>query len=136
VSAVTAYSAHRQWASCPLDERYASVQALYDAARARRLRLEERTTQTAYVLAEQYEPNPRSVWGYVQGLTRLSQSTPYQDERFTLDRTASRLLATLRSLAPRHAGAVPRAIHPVIARGRPRSSACRDANVRRTRRDV
>jgi hypothetical protein len=28
-------------------------------------------------------------------LTRLSQSTPYQDERFTLDRAASRLLATL-----------------------------------------
>ena len=60
-----------------------------------RLRLEERTTQTAYVLAEHYEPNLRSVWGCVQGLTRLSQSTPYQDERFTLDRAASRLLATL-----------------------------------------
>ena len=38
VSAVTAYTAHREWASRPPDERYASVQALYDAARARRFR--------------------------------------------------------------------------------------------------
>jgi len=33
VSAVTAYTAHREWASRPPDERYASVHALYDAAR-------------------------------------------------------------------------------------------------------
>jgi hypothetical protein len=46
VSAVTAYTAHREWASRPPDERYASVQALYDAARARRLRTEERTIET------------------------------------------------------------------------------------------
>ena len=46
-------------------------------------------------LAEQFEPNPRSVWGYVQGLTRLSQRTPWQDGRFTLDRAASRLLTTV-----------------------------------------
>src|SRR3989442_9941761 len=52
VSAVTAYSAHRQWASRPPDERYASVQALYDAARARRLRLEERTTHTVHLQTE------------------------------------------------------------------------------------
>ena len=32
---------------------------------------------------------------YVQGLTRLSQHTPWQDTRFTLDRAASRLLATV-----------------------------------------
>ena len=52
VSAVTAYSAHRQWASRPPDERYASVQALYEAARARRLRLEERTTHTVHLETE------------------------------------------------------------------------------------
>lgn len=46
VSAVTAYTAHREWASRPPDERYASVQALYDAARERRLRTEERTIET------------------------------------------------------------------------------------------
>ena len=36
-----------------------------------------------------------SLWGYVQGLTRLSQHTPWQDGRFALDQAASRLLATV-----------------------------------------
>ncbi len=49
----------------------------------------------AYTLAEQQETNPRAVWGYVQGLTRLSQRTPWQDGRFALDRAASRLLTTV-----------------------------------------
>src|SRR5262247_3869586 len=47
VSAVTAYTAHREWASRPPDERYASVHALYDAARARHARIEERPIETA-----------------------------------------------------------------------------------------
>ena len=47
VSAVTAYTAHREWALRPPDERYASVQALYHAARARRERTEERSIDTA-----------------------------------------------------------------------------------------
>ena len=42
VSTATAYTAHREWASRPPDERYASVQALCEAARARRERTEER----------------------------------------------------------------------------------------------
>jgi acyl-CoA reductase-like NAD-dependent aldehyde dehydrogenase len=47
VSAVTAYSAHREWASRPPDERYVSVHALYDAAhRERRCRIEEHTIET------------------------------------------------------------------------------------------
>src|ERR687884_453811 len=46
VSAVSAYTAHREWASRPPDERYASVHALYEAARARRQQLEERTLET------------------------------------------------------------------------------------------
>src|SRR5215210_865511 len=46
VSAVTAYTAHREWASRPPDERYASVHALYEAARARRSRIEERPIET------------------------------------------------------------------------------------------
>ena len=53
------------------------------------------TAAEAYTLAEQHETNPRSVWGYVQGLTRLSQRTPWQDGRFALDRAASRLLTTV-----------------------------------------
>ena len=72
----------------------ATREAVIEAA-VRRLELSQKSASQAYGLAEQYEPNPRSLWGYIQGLTRLSQSTPYQDERFTLDRAASRLLATL-----------------------------------------
>jgi len=60
-----------------------------------RLDLSRKHASEAYGLAEQHETNPRSVWGYVQGLTRLSQHTPWQDDRFALDRTASRLLATV-----------------------------------------
>ena len=52
VSTVTAYTAHREWASRPPDERYASVHALYDAARARRLRTEERTIETVALRTE------------------------------------------------------------------------------------
>ena len=52
VSAVNAYTAHREWASRPPDERYASVQALYEAARARRIRTEERTIETVAVRTE------------------------------------------------------------------------------------
>ncbi|OFW03385.1 MAG: hypothetical protein A3H96_26260, partial [Acidobacteria bacterium RIFCSPLOWO2_02_FULL_67_36] len=61
----------------------------------RRLDLSQKQAAEAYTLAEAHETNPRSVWGYVQGLTRLSQRTPWQDGRFTLDRAASRLLTTV-----------------------------------------
>ena len=60
-----------------------------------RLDMSQKLAAEAYTLAERYETNPRSVWGYVQGLTRLSQRTPWQDGRFGLDRAASRLLATV-----------------------------------------
>ena len=62
---------------------------------AQRLDLSQKQAAEAYTLAEQHETNPRSVWGYVQGLTRLSQRTPWQDGRFALDRAASRLLTTV-----------------------------------------
>ena len=60
-----------------------------------RLDVPQKQAAEAYTLAEQHEPNPRSIWGYVQGLTRLSQRTPWQDGRFALDRAASRLLTTV-----------------------------------------
>ncbi len=41
--------------------------------------LSHKQADEAYTLAEVHETNPRSVWGYVQGLTRLSQRTPWQD---------------------------------------------------------
>ena len=68
--------------------------AVLDAV-VQRLDLSRKQAVEAYTLAEQYETNPRSVWGYVQGLTRLSQHTPWQDGRFALDQAASRLLATV-----------------------------------------
>ena len=46
VSTVTAYTAHREWASRPPDERYTSVPALFEAARARRSRTDARVTET------------------------------------------------------------------------------------------
>jgi hypothetical protein len=60
-----------------------------------RLDLSQKQAAEAYTLAEHYEPNPRSVWGYAQGLTRLSQRTSWQDGRFALDRAAGRLIATV-----------------------------------------
>jgi len=68
--------------------------AVIDTA-VRRFDVSHKQAAEAYTLAEQYEMNPRSVWGYVQGLTRLSQRTPWQDGRFALDRAASRLLTTV-----------------------------------------
>ena len=52
VSAVCAYTAHREWASRPPDERYASVHELYDAARSRRVRTEEQTIDTVDLRTE------------------------------------------------------------------------------------
>lgn len=51
---------------------------------------------SAYDLAEVHadtDGSPRSVWGYVNGLTRLSQQTAYTDERTFLDRAAAAVLA-------------------------------------------
>src|SRR5438067_6612071 len=79
----------------------ATTQELGDSQEAvietvlRRLELSQKQAAEAYTLAEAHETNPRSVWGYVQGLTRLSQRTPWQDGRFALDRAASRLLTTV-----------------------------------------
>ena len=52
VSTVCAYTAHREGASRPPDERYASVQALYDSARDRRVRTEEQTIDTVDLRTE------------------------------------------------------------------------------------
>jgi hypothetical protein len=68
--------------------------AVIDTA-VQRLDVSQKQAGEAYALAEEFETNPRSVWGYVQGLTRLSQRTPWQDGRFTLDRAAGRLLTTV-----------------------------------------
>jgi hypothetical protein len=72
----------------------ASREAVLEAV-VQRLDVSQKHAAQAYTLAEQFESNPRSVWGYVQGLTRLSQQTPWQDGRFALDRAAGRLLTSV-----------------------------------------
>src|SRR5215831_2154398 len=72
----------------------ASREEVLDAVTTR-LELSRKQAAEAFGLAEQFEPNPRSIWGFVQGLTRLSQHTPWQDQRFALDRAATRLLTTV-----------------------------------------
>jgi pyridoxine/pyridoxamine 5'-phosphate oxidase len=95
VSAVTAYSAHKEWAKRPTTHEIgATREDVLDVA-TDRLDLSRKQASEAYAFAEMNEPNPRSVWGYVQGLTRLSQRSPWQDSRFALDRAASRLLTTV-----------------------------------------
>lgn len=46
----------------------------------------------AYELAERNGRDPRTAWGAVHGLTRLSQQSPYADERIDLDKAASKVL--------------------------------------------
>ena len=49
--------------------------------------------EAAYSTCEQVEAaSPRSFWGLAQGLTRNSQATGYQDERFQLDQLAAKVL--------------------------------------------
>ena len=58
-----------------------------------------RDAAAAYVTCEQKEnASPRSFWGIAQGITRVSQQTAYQDERFELDALAARVLAKGRKL--------------------------------------
>lgn len=48
----------------------------------------------AYARAEQTEnASPRSYWGIAQGITRISQDSGYQDERYALDKLAGVVLA-------------------------------------------
>lgn len=50
--------------------------------------------RSAYELATIHEQNPRSVWGYANGITRASQidAAGHQDDRLTIDRIAGNLL--------------------------------------------
>lgn len=50
--------------------------------------------EEAYKRCEQTEAcSPRSFWGAVQGLTRVSQDFGFQDQRFQLDQIAAKLLS-------------------------------------------
>jgi len=44
-------------------------------------------------VVEEQDGDPRTVWGFAQGMTRHSQMIPFADERTEIDRAAGRLLA-------------------------------------------
>jgi hypothetical protein len=62
----------------------------------RQLGIGKKQSEDAMKLATQYADvhgDPRSAWGFAAGITRLSQSTGYTDNRDTLDSAASKVLA-------------------------------------------
>lgn len=62
----------------------------------RNLGVGKRLLADAYDACVQEEPstvNPTSAWGMAQGLTRLSQATPFADERVAADRAAGKVLS-------------------------------------------
>ena len=60
----------------------------------RAIGLTEQDAKEAYATCELgFEASPRSFWGISQGITRLSQTSGYQDDRFMLDTAAAKILA-------------------------------------------
>lgn len=58
----------------------------------KRTEIPKQTVTDAYDTAEQFGKNPRSAWGMVHGLTRVSQVSKYADDRIDLDRAAAKLM--------------------------------------------
>ena len=62
----------------------------------RGLGLSRDLAESAYDRAERDEScSPRSAWGYANGITRVSQDAAFQDDRYSLDLAAGRLLARI-----------------------------------------
>lgn len=64
--------------------------------------LTKKNAEAAFDMAEQYadsdgDGDPTTAWGYAQGLTRLSQTLNYADERTVMDRVAGQVLALARN---------------------------------------
>ena len=59
-----------------------------------KLTITKKQAEESYKIAseEQDHDNPRSAWGVVQGLTRLSQQSKYAGERVALDRAAGKVM--------------------------------------------
>jgi hypothetical protein len=69
-----------------------SKEAVVDELRV--LGATKEAAEAAYATAEKTESaSPRSYWGLAQGFTRNSQEASYQDERFTLDQLAAKIMA-------------------------------------------
>ena len=66
---------------------------LLDVLFGKRLGVSQKVLEASYdaVLPEQ-DGDPNTVWGFVQGMTRHSQTIPYTDERTAIDRAAGKVL--------------------------------------------
>jgi hypothetical protein len=71
----------------------ADKDSVIDALFGKRI-LPKKSLIAAFDYAEQEETTvaPNTVWGFVQGITRLSQDSLYADERATMDRAAGKVL--------------------------------------------
>jgi hypothetical protein len=59
----------------------------------RSLALSRKTLEAGYnAVVPEEDGDPLTVWGFVQGVTRYSQTTPYGDERTKIDRAAGKIL--------------------------------------------
>jgi hypothetical protein len=92
------------WANASVERDNAIIKSLIDHEIAhtkeavvdelRKMGASKDQAEAAYVRCEQTEMvSPRSFWGAAQGLTRLSQDTQYQDERYELDKLAAVVMA-------------------------------------------
>lgn len=93
-----------KWANASVERDNAIIRSLVDHELAhtkeavvdelRKMGASKEQAENAYSACEIHERvSPRSMWGAVQGLTRLSQDTQYQDERYELDKIAATILA-------------------------------------------
>lgn len=92
-----------QWAQASTERDNAIIRTLIDKEIAhtreavidelRKMGATKDQAESAYRLCEQTERvSPRSFWGATQGLTRLSQESGFQDERYELDRLAAHIM--------------------------------------------
>ena len=75
-STITALSAHREWATRPPDERFASVHALHEAARARRLGTLERRIDTGALGTTAVTDDELALRDAVHGTARAAPALP------------------------------------------------------------
>lgn len=57
--------------------------------------LQKKQVKAAYDKANEFadtDGSPRSIWGFANGVTRLSQDSPYTDERTALDRASGKIM--------------------------------------------
>ena len=105
----TIYGAARKWADTPAGADEAIIRGLIDHELAatrdavidelRSLGATREQAGAAYDTCERTEAaSPRSFWGVAQGLTRISQTSGYQDGRLELDQLAAAVLARGRKL--------------------------------------